>query len=366
MSSEKPTQTLSVLLALALTLASGACRGNGPAQGAAAGPPPSAVKLMSLTSAPIEDASEFIATLRSLRSTTIQPDVDGLVTRIFVRAGQRVKLGDPLVQVNPDRQQATVRSTEASRSGVEADVQYWRQQVTRLASLVEAGAISKAEFDQAQTSLQQAEARLASLDAQVREERVQLGFFRVTAPQAGVVGDIQVRVGDRVTNSTVITTIDQNEMLEAYIQVPLSRSPQLKLGLPVQLLDADGKVLVTNPITFVSPRVEDETQTVLVKSLLKQAPPSLRVLQFIRSRIIWRTVPGLRVPVTAVVRISGQYFCFVAEPGQQGGLVARQRPIEVGEVIGNDYVVRSGLKEGEQLIVSGIQKVGDGAPVRGE
>jgi multidrug efflux pump subunit AcrA (membrane-fusion protein) len=149
------------------------------------------------------------------------------------------------------------------------------------------------------------------------------------------------------------------------VQVPLNRSPQLKLGLPVQLLDGDGKVLATNPITFIASRVDDATQTVLVKSLLKQVPPSVRVLQFIRARIIWRTVQGLKVPITAVVRISGQYFCFVAESGQ-GGLVARQRPIEVGEVIGNDYVVRSGLKEGEQLIVSGIQKIGDGAPVRGE
>ena len=66
------------------------------------------------------------------------------------------------------------------------------------------------------------------------------------------------------------------------------------------------------------------------------------------------------------MRISGQYFCFVAEPGPQGGLVARQKPIEVGQLLGNDYIVRSGLKAGETLIVSGIQKIGDGAPVRAE
>jgi multidrug efflux pump subunit AcrA (membrane-fusion protein) len=161
-------------------------------------------------------------------------------------------------------------------------------------------------------------------------------------------------------------TIDDNALLEAYVQVPLSRSAQLRLGLPVQLLDDDGKVVATNPITFVAPSVDDTTQTVLVKSGLKQEPPSVRVRQFIRSRIIWRTAQGLKVPVTAVVRISGQYFCFVAEPGQQGGLVARQKPIEVGEVVGNDYVVRNGLKEGEQLIVSGIQKIGDGAPVKAD
>jgi RND family efflux transporter MFP subunit len=321
---------------------------------------------MKLTSTPIEDASEFIATLRSRRSTTVQPEVEGQITRIFVKSGDVVKAGAPLVQINPARQLAAVSSAEASREGVEADVAYWRQQVKRLSSLVDAGAISRAEFDQAQTSLRQAESRLSSLDAQVKEGRVQLEFHRVEAPQAGIVGDIPVREGDRVTSSTVITTIDEKDYIEAYVQVPLSRSPEVRLGLPVQLLDADGKVVATNPITFVAPRVDDTTQTVLVKSLLKEEPPTVRVQQFIRSRIIWRTVQGLRVPITAVVRIAGQYFCFVAEPGQQGGLVARQKPIEVGEIVGNDYVVRNGLKEGEQLIVSGIQKIGDGAPVKGE
>jgi RND family efflux transporter MFP subunit len=278
-----------------------------------------------------------------------------------------VKQGTPLVQINADRQQAAVSSAEANLAGAEADVTYWQQQAKRLAALVDAGAVSKAEYDQAQNSLRTAEARLKALTAQVREGRVQLSFFRVDAPQAGVLGDIPVRVGDRVTSATVITTIDEKQGLEAYIQVPLDRSTQVRVGLPVQLLDADGKVVATNPITFVAPRVDDETQTVLVKSLLReQTPPSVRVLQFVRSRIVWREVQGLKIPITAVVRISGQYFCFTAEPGQGGGLVAKQKPLEVGQLVGNDYVVRSGLKAGEKVIVSGIQKIGDGAPVRGE
>jgi RND family efflux transporter MFP subunit len=367
-----PAQTSSARLPIplfvgvgVLALSATSCRGNAPAQ-APAGPPPAAVKIETLAETPIEDASEFIATLRSLRSTTIQPEVEGLITRIFVKAGQRVSVGAPLVQINADRQQANVMSTEASGAGAEADVQYWRQQVKRLEALVGAGAISRAEFDQAQSSLRQAEARLTAIDAQVREGKVQLRFFRVSAPQSGMVGEIPVRVGDRVTTSTVLTTIDENQAVEVYVPVPLDRSAQLRLGLPVQLLDSDGKVVVTNPVTFVSPRVDDETQTVLVKSLLRQVPPSVRLLQFVRTRIIWRSIPGLKVPVIAVVRITGQYFCFVAEPGPQGALVARQKPIEVGQVVGNDYVVRSGLAVGDKLIVSGIQKIGDGAPVRAE
>jgi RND family efflux transporter MFP subunit len=237
--------------------------------------------------------------------------------------------------------------------------------VKRLESLVAAGAISRQEFEQAQNQLHTAEAKLAALDAQVSEQRVELTYYQVTAAQSGMIGEIPIRQGDRVTQQTVITTIDSNEGLEAAIQVPLERSVDLKVGLPVQLLDADGKVLVTNPITFVAPRVDDRTQTVLVKARLRDAPPSLRIRQFVRSRIVWKSAQGLTIPVTAVSRVSGKYFCFLVEQGDKGA-VARQHPIEVGDVIGNDYVVKSGLKAGDRLIVGGIQKIGDGAPVKPE
>jgi RND family efflux transporter MFP subunit len=338
--------------------------GSTPAQGATGGPPPAAVEVKVLEEKPIEQTSEFIATLRSLSSITVQPEVEGVVTRIFVKSGARVRRGDPLVQINSQKQAASVGSTEANLAGTQADVAYWRLQVQRLESLVGAGAISKQEFEQAQNSLRTAEARLAALQAQLREGRVELQYYRVEAPQAGTVGDIPVRLGDRVTPSSVITTIDEKAGLEVYIQVPLDRSPDLRVGLPVQILDQTGAVVATNPVTFVAPRVEDATQTVLVKSALREVPPSVRVQQFIRARIIWRSSPGITVPLTAVTRVSGQYFCFVAEPGPQGMLVARQKPIEVGELQGNDYVVRSGLKPGDQLIVSGIQKLGDGTPVK--
>jgi RND family efflux transporter MFP subunit len=345
-----------------------ACSGGAappPGAGPGGARPPAAVKIVTLAPKPIDQSSEFIATLRSLRSTTVQPDVEGLVTRIFVKSGDRVRVGTPLVQIDPDKQQASVRSTEAGREGAEADVVYWRAQAKRLEALVGAGAISRQEFEQAQNSLKTAEAKLSALDAEVREGRVQLQYYRVVAPQAGVVGDISIRAGDRVTSETQITTIDDNESLEAYIEVPLARAPDLRPGLPVQLLDGDGKPVVTNPISFIAPRVDGATQSVLVKTLLKDAPPALRAQQFVKARIVWNTSQGLTVPVVAVSRISGQYFCFVAE--QQGeGLVAKQRAVQVGEVLGDDYVIVGGLKAGERVIVTGIQKLGDGAPVKAE
>jgi len=98
---------------------------------------------------------------------------------------------------------------------------------------------------------------------------------------------------------------------------------------------------------------------------LRESPPALRAQQFVRARIIWRTAPGLTIPLTAVLRINGQFFCYLAEPAGEG-LVAKQHPLVVGELLGNDYVVKSGLKAGDRVITTGIQKLGNGAPVKPE
>ena len=86
-------------------------------------------------------------------------------------------------------------------------------------------------------------------------------------------------------------------------------------------------------------------------------------MQYVRARVVWSNEPTLAVPIVAVSRLAGQHFVFVAEQGQQG-VVARQKPVTVGEVIGDNYVVLGGLMAGERVIVSNVQKIGDGAPVK--
>ena len=312
---------------------------------------------------PIAQSSEYVSTIRSLRSTDVQPQVDGIVRQILVKAGDHVRAGQPLVQIDPVRQQATVTTVEAQRAEREADVAYSKQQLARMQKLLAAGAVSQAELEQAETAEKTAEAQLAAVASQIHESQVQLEYYRVTAPTEGVIGDIPVRQGDRVTTSTVITTIDAAEGLEAYVNVPLERATALKPGLAVELLDGDGNVVASNPITFIASRADDATQSILVKATLATRPPGVRVLQYVRARIVWSNDPQLSVPVTAVSRVSGQYFVFVVEQAPQGA-VARQKPITVGDLIGDSYIVRSGVKEGERVIVSNIQKLGDGAPVK--
>ena len=325
--------------------------------------PPAEVKTITLQSRPIPQSTEYVATIRSLRSTTVQPQVEGIVRQVFVKSGDRVRAGQPLMQIDSDKQQATVRATESQRASREADLALAKQQLVRMQTLYEAGAVSRAELDQAEAAHKSAEAHLAAVQSLIREGEVELQYYRVTAPSAGIIGDIPTRQGDRVTPATVITTIDQPEGLEAYVSVPLERAGALRSGLMVELLDADGKPIASNPITFVAPRVDDQTQSVLVKVTLRQMPSSIRVMQYVRSRIIWSNDPVLAVPIVAVTRIAGQHFVFTAEQSDKG-FVARQKPVTLDEVVGEDYIIRSGLEPGARVIVSNIQKLGDGAPVK--
>ena len=337
-------------------------------RGQSAGPPPqmppTPVSLATAAATPIEDATEYVATLKSLKSTTIQPQIDGQITQILVKSGDRVRQGAPLMQIDPRRQQAAVSSQEADRAAREAAVAFARQQAQRARDLYTAGAISKQEQERADTELQTAEANLKALQAQVQQQEVQLRYFTISAPTAGVVGDVPVRVGHVVTSQTVLTTIDQNETLEVYVSVPIERGPALKNGLPIQILTSDGKEkLASTAVNFISPHVDDQTQSILVKGQVKNPGGTLRAMQYVRARIIWKTADGLVIPVTAVLRVSGQYFAFVAEDSG-GKLVAKQRAIKVGPITGDSYPVLEGLKPGERVVTSGTMKLADGAPIQ--
>lgn len=358
-------QTYRAALAAAfLAFLTAAC-GGGPEEGRGApqGFPPTPVKLVDARTTPIEDATEYVATLKSLRSTTIKPQIDGQITQIFVKSGDRVAQGARLMQIDPQRQQAAVSSQEAERAAREANVAYARQQQQRANELFAAGAISRQEIEQSQTALQTAEASLQALQAQVQQQQVQLRYYTISAPTSGIVADVPARVGMQVSTSTVLTTIEQNDTLEVYVSVPVERSGDLKMGLPLQVMSSDGDdTLAATAVGFISPSVDEATQSILVKGTVRNPDGTLRSSQFVRARIVWKTADGLVVPVTAVARVSGQYFVFVAESAD-GKLVAHQRAIKVGPIVGDDYPVLEGIKPGEKVVISGSQKLVDGAPV---
>ena len=351
------TPSRRALLTLSLAPFLSGCRADPPAEG----PPPMPVKIQVAQAVSVDDTSEYVATLRSRGSVAIMPQVEGHITSIFVRSGAHVAAGAALMQIDPVKQQAAVSSQEDTRAAREAALQFARQEFERVRGLQASGIASQQDLDRAKTALDSAQADLSAVQAQVREQQAQLRYYRVTAPAAGVVGDIPVRVGDRVTVGTLLTTVDSPGLMEVYVYVPVERAGGLRLGLPVRIVDSTGNVVAGSHVTFVSPQVDDRTQTVLVKAGLAGSA-NLRSAQFIRARVVWGSRQTPTVPVLAVSRISGQHFAFVAEE-EKGGLVAKQRPIQVGEIVGNDYVVRSGVAPGDRVIVSGTQFLRDGVPV---
>jgi RND family efflux transporter MFP subunit len=277
--------------------------------------------------------------------------------------GDGVGGGPPLMEIDSRSQQAGMASLESVRAERQVDLTYAQQEAERAQKLLTAGAGSQMDADRAANAVKAAQAQLRTVEEQIMQLRTDLGYYHVTAPTAGIVGDIPVHEGDRVTKSTELTTIDAQSELEVYLNIPVNQAPLLKVGLPVRLVDDTGAPLAAVAINFISPSVDDNTQTVLAKVPLN-VPGGIRTSQFVRAQVIWSTEPGVTVPVTAVTRINGQYFAFVAEPAGKGGLVARQRAVTLGRMIGNDYVVNSGLKAGDRLITGGIQKIGDGSPVQ--
>ena len=214
----------------------------------------------------------------------------------------------------------------------------------------------------------QAQAQVAQAAAQVRGFEVQLQETAVIAPFAGVIGDIPVKVGDYLKKGDAIATLTENKLLDLRLSIPLERMPQLRLGLPVQMLDDRGKAIATGQISFISPNVSANSQTILAKATFPNPSGELLNLQFVKAKVIWKENPGILVPVIAVTRLGGQTFVFTAQKPEQPQpgmppLIARQKPVKLGTIEGNNYQVVEGLQAGEKIVVAGILNLTDGAPI---
>jgi len=368
------------------------------------------VRLSTVETATVEESAEYVAKLESRQSVVLLPQIQGRVSRIFVNSGDEVRAGAPIIQIDPDEQQAAVssataaaaaaraqvenaranlRALEAERLSTQSNLRLSQQQYERYSGLANQGAVSRETRDQYFNELQTARSSLATInkqieaqkaavaqaqravqqaEANVKQSQVQLQYFQVNAPFAGTVGDIPVKVGDLVTTSTQLTTVTQNQPLEVNISIPLQQVTKVQVGTAVELLDAQGQQVGTSKVTFISPRTASDTQSVLIKALFDNAKGQLRADSFVRARVILAQRPGILVPTEAISRLGGQAFVYVAEQSAQSEsgrsqLVARQKPVELGAIQGNSYQVRSGLEPGERIVVSGLLNLRNGAPI---
>ncbi len=224
----------------------------------------------------------------------------------------------------------------------------------------------EARIAQAEADLNAAKQRLQQFQSNSLREQVELKFHEITAPFAGQVGSIPVKVGDFVNSGTELMTLTQSDQLEVEIAVPVDRASQLKEGLSVLVLDDQSQKIGSGSVFFISPTVNPQSQSVLVKAVFDNSDQKLRQNQLVRVRLIWDSRPGVTVPVTAISRQAGKNFVYVLERTTENGqtkTIAKQKPIELGKIVKNQQEVLLGLQPKEEVIVEGIQFLRDGAEV---
>ena len=356
----RPLAALSGLWGLALVAGVVGCGGSPPAKPPP--PPPREVEVLTMAPTETRDTGEYLGTLTSRQSVNVLPQVAGYVRRIHVSPGQKVEAGAPLLEVDGRQESAALESAQAQRSSAQAALELAKQTRERTEALYKEGLVSAQELERAISQAETAEAAARAASAQVSQREVQLQYYVVRAPFAGTTGDVLVRVGDYVGATTPLTSVAQADALEVSVSVPSARARTLQPNTPIELLDSQGKVLLTSNVFFVSPQADPRTQLVEVKAAFRNTV-GLRPNELVRSRLIYSTRSAMQIPALAVVRQSGQAFAFVLQDKDEQTVVVR-RPIKLGVLGELSYVVESGLNQGERIAVSSLQLLRDGAPVK--
>ena len=190
---------------------------------------------------------------------------------------------------------------------------------------------------------------------------------QIKTPISGLVSNILVNRGEFITRGQVLTSIVNNQTLELNVGVPTERSSQLKMGLPVEIIDSSRNVSLKSRINFISPEVNRNSQSILAKATVYNNG-SFRDNQFVRARVIWSERPGVLIPTTVISRVRGQSFVFVAtgQKSEAGEVVfvAKQRLVVLGDIQGKAYQMVSGLEAGEKVVGSEILNLSDGVPIK--
>ncbi|MCY1041248.1 efflux RND transporter periplasmic adaptor subunit [Corallococcus sp. bb12-1] len=324
-------------------------------------PPPREVKVVALAPHEVRDTGEYLGSLLSRQSVTVLPQVAGYVRKILVKPGQKVEAGTPLVEVDARQETAALDSAQAQQSSSTVDLELARRTLARTESLNKEGLASVQELERAQAAVKAAEAATRAAGATVAQRQVQLQFHVVRAPFAGTMGDVLVRVGDFVGATTTLTTVAQADALEVSVSVPSFRARSLKPDTVLELLDQQGKLILSSTVFYVAPQTDPRTQLVEVKAAFRNTV-GLRPSELLRARLVYATRDALQIPALAVVRQSGQPFAMVVET-KEGKTLVERRPVTLGTLGDMSYVVEGGLKQGDLVAVSSLHMLKDGMPV---
>lgn len=378
----RPHVALVPVALLAVALAG--CGQQQPQGGGLPAFPPAEVTTLAVQPTSYPVTFEYVGQGIGSKDAEVRARVTGIVEQRLYQEGSIVKAGQPLFQIDPKPYQAQLASAEAEVARAQAERARAEREVARLRPLAERKAIGQKEADDAQSQAEFAAAAINAAEAKATEARLNVAYARVTAPISGVTGRAQQSEGSLATaNQTLLTTVSQLDPI--WVGFSISENERLKLeraraegrlkmpnggGYEVELKLADGSRFPrTGRINFTDTRINPQTGTSEMRATVPNADGALKPGQFVRVVLKGAERPNaIAVPQVAVMEGPQGKFVYVVGRNEKGMEVAMPRPVVAGDwtTVGgrNLWLIDSGLKPGDVVIVEGVAKLMPGAPIK--
>ncbi len=317
---------------------------------------------------------EYVGNVSAYRSVQVRARVEGILERRHFTEGTKVAAGQLLYSIDPATYEATLRDAQASLA--QANLSNAKVREVRYAPLARENAISKQDYDDAATQLKQAESSVQAARATLDRAKLNLGYTRIYATEAGRIGTSQVPEGALVGKGepTLLATIEKLDPIYVIFTMPdrdaliLQRaihSGEIKEqhGDSVRFVLPDGTAFQqAGRIDFSDAQVNRDTGTITLRAVLpNRGEPRLLPGMFVRVEMTAGQRPGtILVPQQAVVKVPTGHVAFVVTVDNK----VERRDLVVGEWIKDDWIVEKGLAAGDRVIVEGVQKAQPGATVK--
>jgi RND family efflux transporter MFP subunit len=336
-----------------------------------AGPPP----VMPVTvAAPavqeVVDWDDFVGRFEAVQSVEVKPRATGFLQAVHFRDGQFVRAGQLLFTIDARPSQAALAQAEAQLARAQATLANARTELARSRALAAQQAASTEEVEQRQAGVRTGEADVAAARAAIRAQQLNVGFTRVTAPISGKVSQRLVDAGNSVTaDQTVLTTIVSTNPLhftfegsEALLLKYQRQAGGTRAGTPVRIRLQDETTYVhAGTLDFVDPVVNSAAGTVRARAVVANTGGFLKPGMFGHMRLAAsQPYRALLVPDTAVVTDAARRVLYLVD--KAGTVVAR--PVELGPLVGNLRVIRSGVTLDDRVIINGLQRARPGQKVQ--
>ena len=351
---------------MALALVSG-CGPSGDPHGG--GFPPPAVTVVTVEPRQIEVTTEHTAQTAGYREIEVRARVTGILLKRNYQEGAVVRKGDSLFTIDPAPFQAVLARSEADVSMAEARLAQAKREVARLKPVFEARAVSQKELDDAVSAEQVAEAEVKGARARLNEAKLNMEYTRVEAPITGTTSRAAVSEGALVSGPNVLlTTITQSDPMYVIFGIPDRDNIALRRDVEagVLKLPADGRLKASlkladgsayprdGVLNFRDLRVNAQTGTSEARAEFPNPGGLLRAGEFVRVTLHGAVRPAaITVPQRAVLESPKGKYVYVVNADSK----AEPRPVEVGAWAGDEWVIRSGLKPGERVVVDGVMKL---------